>query len=98
MATIVFAFGSHPALEEHDALELAEILGRTHNLAAVRAANKIRERARLHPRHETENVALDEQEMIELYALLGTPSSTPISEALGNLHRELAAALTFGDD
>ena len=93
MAPVVFSFGSHPTLDEHDALELAGLLSRTRNLAAVRAADKMRERARCHPRDETEDVALDEPEMIELYVLLGTPSATAISEAMGVVYRELAAAL-----
>ena len=97
MATVVFALGNNPAVDEHDALEIAELLGRSRNLSAVRASKKIgaRARARLDPRRRApDNVELDDAEMIELFALLGKPSATPISDAMINLHHELAAALS----
>jgi len=98
MATVVFALGNNPAVDERDALEIAELLGRTRNLSAVRASKKIGARARLDTRRgEPESLELDAAEMIELFALLGRPSATPISGAMINLHHELAAELARSD-
>jgi len=98
MATVVFALGNNPAVDAQDGLKIAELLGRSRNLAAVRAAKKIAARARLDTRRgEPENIELNDAEMIELFALLGRPSATPISAAMINLHHELAAALSRSD-
>jgi hypothetical protein len=96
MAAVVFALGSHPGVDEPDALELIELLVRTRNIAAVRAAKKIGDQARRNPdRGEaTPDITLDRDEMIEVFALLSQPSATPISDAMRNLQHELVVVLS----
>lgn len=72
MATVVFAIGSRPGLDAHQARALAELLGRERNLAAQRLAPRIREQADRDPdRGEmSEDIELDGDEAQAMLALL----------------------------
>ena len=96
MAAVVFAFGQKPGVEQTDALEIETLLGRSRNMAALRAASKIGGQARRDSDRggSSEHLDLNDDEMIELYSVLTEPFAIPDRVALRRLRVELAAALT----
>jgi hypothetical protein len=94
MAAVVFAFGSRPGLNEHQALDVAELLARRRFPASVSAASKIRGQAeRSVDRSETsEDVELTTDELSELVALLQEPRWPEEQPAFAHLRDEARLA------
>lgn len=92
MAAVVFAIGSRPGLNAHEALEVAELLERRRNLAAVRLSGRIRVQAERDPgRGETsDDIGLDVDEASELAALLDEPRWSEEQPVFAHLRDELA--------
>ena len=82
MALVRFAFAENVALDEHDALALAELLTLEHNFAARSAGRKIREQAkRDFERGETSvDVDLDPVELQVTFAMLRAVPIEQMSE------------------
>lgn len=100
MAAIAFAFGPKPALDEFEALELAELLGGRRNLAAFAAAAKIRDQARRDPdrRELSTDVELTRAELGELAAVLAEPRAGGERPAFERLRAEVGRALNRIDE
>jgi hypothetical protein len=91
VAAVVFGIRSRPGLDQHEALEVAELLAGRRNLAAARLAGKIRAQAERDPnRGETsEDIELDDDEASELAALLDEPRWPAERPAFAHLRDEL---------
>lgn len=72
-----------PEIAEREARELAELLEKRRNLAALELARKIREGS------TSGAVQLEPIEISMLLNLFSEPSATPDSDALAHLHVEL---------
>jgi hypothetical protein len=96
MAAVVFKLTTNAGLDEHEARDLAEQIGRQRTLAAQSAARKILEQAKRDvDRGETStNVVLDRDELQAVLAVLreGVPDAdTPATVHLRTaIERELA--------
>jgi recombinational DNA repair protein (RecF pathway) len=96
MAGVVFAFGSRPSLDKHQALEVAALLALRRSVAAASAASKIRAHAeRSTDRAEiSENVVeLTTDELSELISLVHRPEEMP---PFAHLCDEAVASLSRG--
>lgn len=99
MAAVAFAFGPKPGLDEFEALEVAELLGRRRNLAASAAAAKIKDQAHRDPDRELSmDVELTRAELGELAAVLAEPRAGGERPAFERLRAEVGRALDTIDE
>jgi hypothetical protein len=92
MAAVRFAFGQKPALNEHDAMDLAELLSKRRTLASTSLAGKLRTQARVPEGRTSEDIELDRGELDALADALADEPWAQEQEWFTFMRAEVAAA------